>query len=420
VCRYRGCRVPSESGSDLCIFHAELPKDVEEFKSALYRQLDELGPASSRNRRFSFVGYRFPVGITIGEAFERVSFNAVVLPSAMTTCSFRNARVSGFVRFHKAIISGNADFTRTEIQRYASFAQTTIRGDAIFTGVSVNGFLSFSDATVEGHASFGDAMITGDVCFVNAAIQGDATFGDATIEGGGFYAGVTFKRNTDFQGMAIHREVGFQGCSASSTSLGTDAPKLRGWSLGKERCGIELHHHQTAASFWHFAERTYARNGERWQADVAFYMGRVWRWKALRRSAARAGGSFRGGRTLLLRAWYSVLWAFDLLLLRWTTAYGASLSRLFTSWLVVIGGFGITFSMAPRLIESAGEQVWTLRNWIVGFHYSVTTFATLGLGRIGPGPSRLGMVLTSIEALLGAILIALAVLVIGRRFMRQG
>lgn len=43
-----------------------------------------------------------------------------------------------------------------------------------------------------------------------------------------------------------------------------------------------------------------------------------------------------------------------------------------------------------------------------------------GLGHIGPGTSRLGMVLTSIEAILGAVRIALAVLVIGRRFMRQG
>ena len=76
--------------------------------------------------------------------------------------------------------------------------------------------------------------------------------------------------------------------------------------------------------------------------------------------------------------------------------------------------------MLPRLIERAGESVWTLRNWIIGIHYSVTTFATLGLGHIGPGTSRLGMVLTSIEAILGAVFIALAVLVIGRRFMRQG
>ena len=43
-----------------------------------------------------------------------------------------------------------------------------------------------------------------------------------------------------------------------------------------------------------------------------------------------------------------------------------------------------------------------------------TTFATLGLGNVGPGSSRLGMVLTSIEALLGALLIALAILVIGQ------
>ena len=120
----------------------------------------------------------------------------------------------------------------------------------------------------------------------------------------------------------------------------------------------------------------------------------------------------------LLRAGYSVLWALDCLFLRWTTAYGASIARLFTTWLVVIGGFGIAFSGLPAVIGGSAATAWRLSSWIDGFHFSVTTFATLGLG--DPGLSRVGKLLTSIEALLGAILIALAVLVLGRRFMRQG
>ena len=116
--------------------------------------------------------------------------------------------------------------------------------------------------------------------------------------------------------------------------------------------------------------------------------------------------------------WYCFLWLLDLVFLRWTTAYGASLAHLVGTWCFVIGGFGVAYSLAPRLIGQHGVCIWTLRNWINGIHYSVTTFATLGLGDFTPGPSSLGKALTSLEALLGAILIALAVLVIGRRFMR--
>jgi len=96
------------------------------------------------------------------------------------------------------------------------------------------------------------------------------------------------------------------------------------------------------------------------------------------------------------------------------------MSRLLLTWFLVIGLFGILFSTMPELIGRAGGQagIWSLRNWITGMHYSVTTFTTLGLGHLNPGSSQMGMVLTSVEALLGAVLVALAVLVIGRRFTR--
>lgn len=86
----------------------------------------------------------------------------------------------------------------------------------------------------------------------------------------------------------------------------------------------------------------------------------------------------------------------------------------------MISGFGIAFSLNPILVGQRSSPIGALRTWIDGFHYSVTTFATLGLGDLSPGESALGKILTSIEALLGAVLIALAVLVLGRRFMRQG
>jgi hypothetical protein len=245
--------------------------------------------------------------------------------------------------------------------------------------------------------------------FENAQIEGDARFDDALIQG-----------DTRFDNVQIGGNAWFGGCECRSLALGSNKPYIRGW--GDARCGILISNPRAGVSFWRFAQRTFSRIGEREKADAAFYFERLNRWRVIRQNKADADTARikQLWKNWIIRPGYWALFLLDLLFVRWTTAYGASVARLFFTWFLVIGGFGITFSMVPRLIERAGVQVWSLRNWIVGIHYSVTTFATLGLGHIGPGSSRLGMVLTSIEATLGAVLIALAVLVIGRRFMRQG
>jgi len=200
----------------------------------------------------------------------------------------------------------------------------------------------------------------------------------------------------------------------------SNRPHLRGW--GSKRCGVFIIDPDSAVSYWRFAQRIFSRAGEREKADAAFYFERLNLWRTLRQAKADDNEIWirRLWTNWVVRPGYWILFLLDLLFIRWTTAYGASVARLFSTWFAVIGGFGIAFSMLPRLIGRAGEQIWTLRNWIIGIHYSVTTFATLGLGSINPGGSRSGMVLTSVEAILGAVLIAPAVLVIGRRFMRQG
>lgn len=399
MCEHESCNVPAESGQELCILHLASPKDVEWFKEVLYQQIDETGPEEVRNSRFRFEGYCFPVGITIGEHSDREGSGVVILPSL----------IEGAAGFSVATIKGDADFRRA-----------TIEGDADFSGAMIKGDADFRRATVKGDADFRCAMIKGDADFWRATIKGDADLWGATIEGDADFWGATIEGDACFRGAAIKGDAKFHRVSAGSVHLGPGRPRIRGWKLSADRCGLNLADASHASSFWRFAQQAFSKNGEREAADAAFYFGRIWRWKELRRSEAAKRGSLRGLRTFVLRAGYSFLWLLDCLLLRWTTAYGASIARLFATWLVVIGWFGVVFSLVPRLVERPGDQVWTLRNWIIGFHYSVTTFATLGLGRIGPGQSRLGMVLTSIEALLGAVLIALAVLVLGRRFMRQG
>jgi len=380
-CQYKECKAPAEANSEFCIFHAPSPKDVEKFEQALTSQINEEGPEGERNGRYSFRGYVFPLGIAID-------------PSRVE-----------LIRLPKTI-EGDASFGGATIGGDAWFGGVTIEGDASFGGATIKGKASFGSATIEGNAWFGDVTIEGDASFGSATIEGDAWFGGATIEGKARFSFAKIEGKAWFGGATIEGDASFNQCVCSSLLLGSNKPRIRGW--GNERWGIFIADPRGAASFWRFAQRIFSRTGEREKADAAFYFERLNHWRELRRA------------TWVMRPGYWVLFLLDLLFVRWTTAYGASVARLFFTWFAVISGFGVIFSMLPRLIGRAGEQIWTLRNWIIGTHYSATTFATLGLGRINPGGSQLGMVLTSIEAILGAVLVALAVLVIGRRFMRQG
>lgn len=412
MCGYAGCHVLAEPGEKLCILHLARPKDAGQFRTALYLQLDEMGSEGSRNPRYNFVGYRFPCGIVVGLGLRREDTLDVILPETIDrTIHFAYAEVMGTFFCYGARFEGDVDFTHAEIGGSVSFLNVTIAGAALF-----------EEARIEGDVVFGLAGITGSVDFCNAKIKRHAFFNHAVIEGDAAFYGATIGGTAGFADTEILGKTRFEACSARSVFLGQEKPRLRGWRLGRDRCGVVLRDASTASSFWRFAQLAFAKTGDREAADAAFYFDRVWRWKASRTSTrfwiihASRG---QMARMAVVRAIYRVLWVLDCVFIRWTTAYGASISRLFATWFIVIGGFGIAFSVNPRLLDRAGAHVWTLDNWITSIHYSVTTFTTLGLGDLKPGASRLGMVLTSTEALLGAVLIALAVLVIGRRFMRQ-
>ena len=476
------CRVPSEPGSDYCIFHQRVPKNVKRFNAAIQTQLNKEGSAAIRNPPFSFIGYSFPSGILVSKNWEACKGEEACLPDVLRNLSFSEAFIDGDLFLSGAKIEGQADLRLAQVQGKLIFVdaraesvalqRAQIEGNAWFQLCRV-GHVYLAGAHVRGDLDFDNAEVAGSVFLTNTVIDGDATFTQATIGGSMLLHGAAVHKGMNllranvggsihFGGARIHgdlvlqkatiahhvrldfqelggklscmdcaigtslwmpptdvavRAANFDGCSAKHLNLENGTPRILGW--GKARCGVRIDDNAGAVSFWRFAQRTYVNEGKRQQADVSFYFERVARWKELRSVVARDRPKpAKRALARTTRWWYCFLWLLDLVFLRWTTAYGASLAHLVGTWFFVIGGFGVVYSLAPRLIGQHGACIWTLRNWINGIHYSVTTFATLGLGDFTPGPSSLGKALTSLEALLGAILIALAVLVIGRRFMR--
>jgi len=330
----------------------------------------------------------------------------------------QDAQIRGNLSFDNAELKGSASLSDTVIDGKATFTRMTSGGSLLLHGVAVHKAMNLLRANVGGSIHFGDARIHGDLVLQEASIAHRVRLDLREL--GGKLCCMDCAVGTSLWMPATDvavRAANFDGCSAKHLNLKNGTPRILGW--GKARCGVRIDDNVGAVSFWRFAQRTYINEGKRQQADISFYFERVARWKELRSVVTRDRAKpAKRALARTTRWWYCFLWLLDVVFLRWTTAYGASLARLIGTWFFVIGGFGIVYSLAPRLIAQQECCIWTLRNWINGIHYSATTFATLGLGDFTPGPSSLGKALTSLEALLGAILIALTVLVIGRRFMR--
>ena len=294
-----------------------------------------------------------------GAWFDDATFKAAWFKDTKFKAAWFRKATFGAAKFGGVTFEGSAVFKGATFKGDAWFDDATFEGNAWFDDATFEGGAWFKGATFEGNAWFDDATFKdawfGGVTFKDAWFGGvtfkgdarltgatfkDAVFNDATFESAAEFDGVTFKGDARFDGVTFKGDVGFTRCEAVGLSLGQDRPRIRGWSE-EQRCGVVFIEPRAAVSFWRFAQRTFGKAGERERADAAFYFKRVKHWKELRQTKG------------FKRLWNWIIFLLDLVFVRWTTAYGASVARVFFAWFAVIGGFGITFSTLPRLIGRA-------------------------------------------------------------------
>jgi len=158
ACQYRGCKVPAVDSSGFCIFHSPGSKDLEKFQSALLDQINEVGPAEDRNRRYWFEGYVFPTHVLVGDSQkEWIELSQTIEEDA----SFRDATFEEGVSFNDVTFKGNAEFSGSTFNGDASFDGATIERYAVFPGATFNGDAWFRGATVKREAMFSGATIKG-------------------------------------------------------------------------------------------------------------------------------------------------------------------------------------------------------------------------------------------------------------------
>ncbi len=411
------CRVPPEPGSEFCIFHKPGEKDLEAFKERLKQQIKGERPPEERNSPYDFAGYIFPRDVVLGSSnlsektfaidslnTETVDFNECQIAGdfkvtlkelGKTTLLFLHAKVSGSYRCPGLVCRG-LSLQNAEIGKITDMRGCRIKGEVDFRETVIGGDILLSEAQIGGAVLFNRSQIEGDVALSRTEIKGSIAFREAKIGG-----------RMSFDETAMKGPTDFEWCEAGRIWLGKDRPSL----IGKRRLGIAtLKDKRTGYSFWVFA-RLLLENERNWdRADCARYFERIWKWK-------RGWKRLREGP---FWRWftYPLSYIADFLFLRLATAYGASLYRVFVSWALVIGTFATVHVLNGSSLDllspgASGSQIGFWR----ALYFSIVTFTTLGYGDIRPAPG-LGSALCAAEAILGATLIALTVLVIGRKFMR--
>ena len=447
------CKAPTEPGSKYCIFHEPGEKDIEKFKEKLYEQIDQPGLHGANNHQFDFRGYVFPVAVVAcggsrerqglvlpKEIPERLNCQEVVARERMdfsfiTTkglISFRHAVFEDSVNFTSAEIGGRADFCHARFMGSAFFSYATFQGHISFDETFFNWGVSFYQALVNAHAAFwkctsGAAvsldriLIRDDLSFREARIKGVLGLRRALIEGNVYFeegtigklrlSGATIEGKADFSGMVVTGTADFTtsifrrvavfsnvrflgktllaGTHASGIDLGPGRPTTIWSPSGRQ--GLHLLHHSTRPFFWHFARRAFESEGKPREADAAYYFERVSRLTPQRVSLYPRSWHLRNVPRVFLRILILVFqWLPDCLFLRWPTAYGASLARLFATWAVLIGAFTSAYYVLCRLgvllFDASSPGLEFPFSFGRALYFSVITFTTLGYGDIRPAP----------------------------------
>jgi len=345
--------------------------------------------------------------------------------------TFSSATIGESLHLDEAILGGRVSLHSAIIKEETSFSGATIEGDVIldaartgrgvsFVDALVKKKISFSGSHIDGSAWFLRTRILGQISFYEATIDGFTSFSHATIDGKAHFHTAIFRRSISFEKATFKDSTLFSSCEAAGLELGEAKPTIL--FCRRDRTGISLCDIPTRYQFWHFAQRAFANQGKTTAADAAYYFERLSRLSPLRIPLKGKWWHRNNYYNLLLRLLALLFqWLPDCLFLRWPTAYGASLSRLFTTWAVLIGSFTSIYYLlilrGVQLFDVFSPGLEYPFSFGRALYFSIITFTTLGYGDIRPMPG-LGSALTATEAVLGGIMMALTVLVISRKFMR--
>jgi uncharacterized protein YjbI with pentapeptide repeats len=337
--------------------------------------------------------------------------------------SFKKARLGGKVTSDDFSSFSSLDFTRARFERKVVFAfraedlrlsgcefQSSVcfrhlwGEQAVFDGAKFDKAVSF-EGTIgtdlrmkrcefRSNLAFKRATLQGDIHLDGTAVLGELSFANATLAGSGKWSPAG---RLSCRACAIGR-LNLSGARMHGVMQLEEMEVEELWA--SNRAGVEISR-PSASAFWSFARECYTRRSQTEAADASYFFMQI----AQARSRLLGKPYITAPIGVLA---YGLLWLF---------AYGVSFWRILSLWLMCVLAFGTIYAFCPSLLTTQIRSIWSAANWVTAMYFSATCFTTLGLGDVQPA-SGIARVLVSIEAMIGGVLMALTVLVIGRKFMR--
>ena len=260
--------------------------------------------------------------------------------------------------------------------------------NADFKVAEFRGPTSFRGVNFEGPTLMGSTRFRDDVSFEDVRFEGRVSFLDGEFEGRASFAGAHFQGFADFSGAQFHSHAEFGTASFQAPFF---------------LVGTRLARPEDAESAFHQARESHERSGDRFAADYYFYREIV------------------SKRKQRQRVWDWPFRFLEWLLVDLTCAYGASYMRIiFSAFLIVFAVTVLVLLVGDlKLVNSLVkfDDLPLGKKFLYASYFSVITFTTMGYTDVYP-IGELTRALAGIEALMGAFVMTLFVVVFVRKFMR--
>ncbi|ASA78262.1 potassium channel family protein [Thermococcus sp. 5-4] len=363
--------------------------------------------------------------VTDANFFETVSFAGSKFGESSNLESWvnlSNVVFSKGVRFDECTFNLPFHLHQVEFKEEVSFETSEFNREIVFSNVVFSDYVSFSEAIFRAPSIFGQLSIGMIPVLEYSGIaieedpdspvifKGPTNFSASVFEGYSYFEGTVFKEDVSFEGASFNEPISFQGKPENEKfkfhgkldffhvdiRKGIDIDIPSEWFKLPE-AEIEARRVQRL---------TYEKEGKREEADRMF----VLEMRAKRRARLKNAQ----GKLSKVKAYVHnfVEW----LLADLPSEYGTNWVRLFLFSLLVIIGNAVPYTIWSKLIEGFPETSSYFIRFANALYYSLVTFTTLGYGDMHP--TGWLKALSAIEALTGAVFMALIVAVIARKWMR--
>ncbi|NJD98265.1 hypothetical protein E3E26_00385 [Thermococcus sp. LS1] len=349
--------------------------------------------------------------------FEEIEFFGATFKgrAKFVSCIFKKGADFWFAKFNDAAV-----FSMSEFKEQAYFHQITFRSKVDFRGCRFEGYTTFSHSQIE------------DADFKYCRFQDIAEFWNTSFNGNAYFDNSSFEYVVSFEGIDSNPNVRFHKILSFSNCDFRQGIKFIG-SLDEEKFQkmFNQKYPQSLQEAARVQRLSYEKEGKRDEADRMFVLERRAYRKVLKNRAKEkyfnAKTPYQKFEAILFLIYAYISTAIETVLADWISLYGTSWGRIILSSFWVITANAILYWTLSHFsyVEVYGIPIGTIytngiSQGVPGFlnalYYSLVTFTTLGYGDMHP--TGWLKALSAIEALTGAVFMALIVAVIARKWMR--